>query len=80
MAKKITNLDKAPVTVCGGKIEDSERFPSAVFEGERHFFCTEACLRAFESDPERFMSGEIEHPLDEEYSSFIRIDNDFKIL
>jgi len=58
--------DKQAVTSCGGKMEDPKRFPSAVFKGERHFFCTVACLRAFESDPERFLAGEIEHPLDEE--------------
>jgi len=49
-------------TACGGKITDPQRYPSAVFRGERVYFCTPACLRAFESDPERFMAGEIEHP------------------
>ena len=58
--------DKQAVTACGGKIKDPERLPSAVFKGERLFFCTTACLQAFESDPERFLSGEIEHPLDKE--------------
>ena len=58
--------DKQAVTACGGKAKDPERFPSAVFKGERLFFCTTACLRAFESDPERFLAGEIEHPLDKE--------------
>jgi YHS domain-containing protein len=55
-----------PKTVCGGRLEDLKLFPSAVFEGEQLFFCTTTCLRAFESDPERFLAGEIEHPLDEE--------------
>jgi YHS domain-containing protein len=50
------------LTVCGGKIEDPEKYPSAVFRGERVFFCAESCLKAFESDPERFMAGEINHP------------------
>jgi YHS domain-containing protein len=53
-------------TVCGGKIKDPRNYPSAVYRGEPVYFCTRACLRAFESDPERFMAGEIEHPLDEE--------------
>ncbi|MCX6036536.1 MAG: YHS domain-containing protein [Chloroflexi bacterium] len=66
MAEKPISQANAAVTVCGGKIKDPQRFPSAVFQGERLFFCTQACLRAFESDPERFMSGGIEHPLDEE--------------
>ncbi len=54
------------LTVCGGKIKDPERYPSAIFRGERVYFCTRACLQVFESDPERFMAGEIEHPADEE--------------
>jgi YHS domain-containing protein len=60
-----TNPNKAHVTVCGGSIEDPELFPSAVFKGERLYFCTPACRCAFESDPERFMAGEIEHSQDE---------------
>lgn len=50
-------------TACGGKIKNPDQFPSALFKGERVYFCTPACLRAFEADPERFMAGEIEHPL-----------------
>jgi len=64
---QITNPhDKTAVTACGGEINDPEKYPSASFHGEQIFFCTLACLRAFESDPEKFMAGEIEHPLDEE--------------
>ncbi|HBG74749.1 MAG: hypothetical protein A2X25_11990 [Chloroflexi bacterium GWB2_49_20] len=66
MVLKPTSQEINPVTTCGGKIKDPECYPSAIFRGERVFFCTQACLRAFESDPERFMAGEIEHPLDEE--------------
>lgn len=43
-------------------MKDPQKYPSAIFHGERVFFCTLACLKAFESDPERFMAGEIEHP------------------
>jgi YHS domain-containing protein len=50
------------LTVCGGKIENPEKYPSTVFHGERVYFCTESCLEVFESDPERFMAGEIDHP------------------
>ncbi len=53
-------------TVCGGKLKDPQNYPSAMYEGQQVYFCTRACLRAFESDPEQFMAGEIEHPLDEE--------------
>lgn len=52
-------------TACGGKPKNPEQFPSALFHGERVYFCTSACLRVFETDPERFMAGEIEHPLGE---------------
>lgn len=66
MAEKPIPQTNAAVTACGGKVKDLERFPSVIFRGERVYFCSQACLRTFESDPERFMAGEIEHPLDEE--------------
>lgn len=53
-------------TACGGVIKDPDRYPSAMYRGERVYFCTQACLRAFLLDPDRFMAGEIEHPQDEE--------------
>jgi YHS domain-containing protein len=53
-------------TVCGGKIYDLDRFPSALYRGQPVYFCTRACLRVFRSDPERFIAGEIEHPTEEE--------------
>ena len=53
-------------TVCGGKISDLDRYPSALYPGQRVYFCTRACLRAFESDPDRFIAGEIEHPTEDE--------------
>ncbi|MBI4733097.1 MAG: YHS domain-containing protein [Chloroflexi bacterium] len=58
--------DKKALSACGGEIKDSECFASVIYRGERVYFCTQACLRAFEADPERFMAGEIEHPLEEE--------------
>jgi YHS domain-containing protein len=51
---------------CGGRLDHPARYPSALFQGQRVYFCTRACLKAFEKDPERFMAGEIEHPTDEE--------------
>jgi YHS domain-containing protein len=53
-------------TACGGKIKTPSKFPSAEYRGEQVFFCTRACLRVFEQDPDVFISGEVEHPLDED--------------
>lgn len=53
-------------TACGGKIKDTAGFPSAIYEGQQIYFCTRACLRAFEKDQERFMAGEIKHPIHED--------------
>lgn len=52
-------------TACGGMLPDPLGYPWAPFAGQRVYFCTRACLRAFEAEPERFMAGEIEHPIDE---------------
>jgi hypothetical protein len=66
MSLNSSQQNKPVLTACGGEIKDPERFPSAIFRDERVYLCTQACLRAFESDPERFMAGEIEHPVDED--------------
>jgi YHS domain-containing protein len=53
-------------TACGGVIKDPSKYPNAIYQGKQVYFCTLACLRAYNQDPDRFMAGEIEHPLDEE--------------
>ncbi len=53
-------------TACDGLIRDPSQYPSAEYRGERVYFCTKACLSTFEKNPEAFMSGEVEHPLDDE--------------
>lgn len=56
-------LDEAAgVTVCGGQLRNADGCPSAMYRGRRVYFCTLACQRAFEVDPDRFMAGEIKHP------------------
>ncbi|MBI5935781.1 MAG: YHS domain-containing protein [Chloroflexi bacterium] len=62
------NFDQSPryKTACGGFIKDPTRYPSAEFHGETIYFCTQACLAVFLKNPEPFMAGEIEHPLDED--------------
>ena len=64
-----TSLDKpqTPIakTACGGKLKDTAGFPDAVYHGEQVYFCTRACLHAFEQNPDAFMAGEIEHPIGE---------------
>ena len=52
-------------TACGGRLTDPANYPSAIYRGEQIYFCTWACLRAFERDPDRFMAGEVEHPIAE---------------
>jgi len=64
----MTQTDSDPIykTACGGLLKDPPNYPSAMYRGARVHFCTRACLRVFERDPDPFMAGEIEHPLDEE--------------
>ncbi|RME06262.1 MAG: hypothetical protein D6803_07000 [Anaerolineae bacterium] len=49
---------------CGGHIEFQEDTPWAVYQGAAVAFCTPACKRAFEQDPDPFMAGEIPHPVE----------------
>ncbi len=63
---QMPNQPQLPKTVCGGAMQDPSLYPSAIYRGERVYFCTRACLRAFEADPDRFIRGEIEHPKETE--------------
>ena len=56
------------ITTCGGKLKDTANYPSADYRGERIYFCTRACLRVFNQNPDSFMAGEVEHPLEEDDS------------
>jgi YHS domain-containing protein len=53
-------------SACGGVLQDPSQYPSAMFNGERVYFCNTACLNAFLGAPEAFMAGEIEHPLEDD--------------
>jgi YHS domain-containing protein len=53
-------------SACGGVLQDPSKYPSAMFNGERVYFCNAACLNAFLGAPEAFMAGEIEHPLEDD--------------
>lgn len=65
MNQSAPSNDSLPRTACGGIISNPDRYPSALYRGRRVYFCLRACLRAFESDSDRFMAGEIEHPAEE---------------
>lgn len=52
-------------TTCGGSMQDPNGFSSAVYHGEKVYFCSHACLSAFEQAPDLFMAGEIEHPMND---------------
>jgi len=66
--KEKTEKPKLPpgfYTACGGRITEPDRYPTAMYEGRLVYFCNQACLDAFLVDPDRFMSGEIDHPLEQ---------------
>jgi YHS domain-containing protein len=47
--------DPALPMVCGRDVAgDPAYFPSAKYDGRTVHFCTETCLNAFRSDPDRF--------------------------
>ncbi len=52
-------------TACGGTLNDSSGYPSAMFQGDIVYFCSKACLDAFRKSPVAFMAGEIEHPIED---------------
>jgi YHS domain-containing protein len=53
-------------TVCGGILTEPEKYPSMIFKDDRLYFCTRACMRVFQENPQAFLDGEVEHPLEED--------------
>ena len=53
-------------TACGGELKDPTNYPSAVYQDKLVYFCSRACLRRFEQNPDAFMRGDVEHPLEED--------------
>ena len=66
MTKQIPALEQQEIkSACGGTLKETSAYPSAMFNGERVYFCNAACLKAFLLAPEAFMAGEVEHPLED---------------
>jgi len=53
-------------SICGGVLTEPEKYPSALYEGKHLYFCTRACLRVFQQNPQAFLDGEVEHPFEED--------------
>jgi YHS domain-containing protein len=51
---------------CGGQLKEPTDYPSAIYQGKPVYFCTRACLRVFEQNPDAFMAGEVEHPQEDD--------------
>lgn len=50
-----------PKTVCGRVMTaDILWYPHTLYQGKNIYFCTEFCLEAFETDPDRFYSAHSE--------------------
>jgi YHS domain-containing protein len=60
---KWDKLKGKAITACGAILQDPERYPYRVYKNRRIYFCNQDCLREFEEDPERFLSGNIVHPI-----------------
>ena len=53
------------ITVCGGTLASDAVAVETEYNGRTYYFCTRGCLRAFHDNPEDFLAGKIEHPLDD---------------
>jgi len=60
---KWEKLKGKAITACGGLVNDISRYPSREYKGRQVYFCNQDCLREFETDPDRFMSGKVMHPV-----------------
>ena len=49
--------------VCGMQVDPDHAAASTVHEGQQIYFCAEGCLRAFEKNPQKYLSGEHHKPM-----------------
>ena len=42
--------------VCGMKVKASDAAGSSTFEKKMYYFCAEACKKAFDADPEKYLT------------------------
>ena len=56
-------LNKQPDfhSACGDRLADAYRYPRIMYKGREVLFCTIACLKQYQKDPESFMRGEVVH-------------------
>ena len=46
--------------VCGMRVDPGQAAAQTVYDGVAYYFCSEACRRAFEEDPEQFVRADDE--------------------
>lgn len=52
----LTNTSKTAVDpVCGMKVNPRKTELTFEFQGNSYYFCAEACLNTFESDPQKYL-------------------------
>ena len=57
---KTTSRDstvKAFDPVCGMTVDPGKTRLASVYQGERYWFCAEACRRAFEKNPDQYLAA-----------------------
>ena len=63
MDKDINDNKPQYQTACRGTLKNPTNYPKAAYRGTEVYFCTLACIHAFEQDPDPFMAGEVKHPI-----------------
>jgi len=54
----MSNEGKKKDPVCDMWVDPESAAATAEYEGETYYFCAEGCRKAFEEDPERYLSGD----------------------
>lgn len=44
--------------VCGMEVDETKAAAITVYEGTTYYFCAQACKKAFDKSPEKYVGGE----------------------
>ena len=47
--------------VCGMEIDSKEATGTSEYQGETYYFCSEHCKKAFDKEPEKYVSPDHKH-------------------
>jgi len=54
-------IEMAKDPVCGMEVDEKNAAATSEYKGKTYYFCAVGCKKAFDADPEKYLSGDQGH-------------------